>query len=87
MHLHLPVDDMTAPSEAVVSSALAFIDNNLQVARPVAVHCAAGYGRTGTILACYLVHRTQDGAQNRRGYVLEDSGDQRVVLSILWLHI
>ncbi|CAA9562371.1 MAG: hypothetical protein AVDCRST_MAG18-1195 [uncultured Thermomicrobiales bacterium] len=52
---HLPVADFTAPTLAQVATAIATIDDFRSRGLPVAVHCAAGLGRTGTILACHLV--------------------------------
>lgn len=51
-YLHLPVADYTAPTLAQLEHACRFID---YVKGPVAVHCFAGIGRTGTVLAAYLV--------------------------------
>lgn len=53
--LHLPVDDFHAPSPEQLARALAFIDAHRAHGRPVAVHCLAGQGRTGTVLAAYLI--------------------------------
>ena len=52
---HIPVVDFTAPTLKQVEQALAMIHFYLGRNMPVAVHCIAGLGRTGTILACYLV--------------------------------
>jgi atypical dual specificity phosphatase len=49
---HFPVVDMTAPSEIDVKRIIEIIDEN---EGPVMIHCAAGIGRTGTVIALYLV--------------------------------
>ncbi len=54
---HLPLADYTAPTIAQVERAMAVIDGYMGRGLPVAVHCAAGLGRTGTMLACYLVRQ------------------------------
>jgi atypical dual specificity phosphatase len=52
---HEPVQDFAPPSRGQIDNMIDFIKESLAAGRPVGVSCGAGLGRTGTILACYLV--------------------------------
>ena len=58
-YAHIPVDDFTAPAVGQILDALEFIDLAHAEYRAVLVHCAAGQGRSATILGTWLV---RDGA-------------------------
>jgi atypical dual specificity phosphatase len=53
--LHIPIVDMSAPTPLQFEHALNFIDEQRGHGRRVAVHCLMGQGRTGSILAAYLI--------------------------------
>ncbi|HEX6561820.1 MAG TPA: dual specificity protein phosphatase 23 [Nitrososphaera sp.] len=59
-YLHLQVDDFAAPEIEDIERAVEFIDAQ---PGPVMVHCAAGKGRTGVILAAYLIKKQGLAAQ------------------------
>jgi len=50
-----PVQDWRAPSQEQIDRIIDFISGAVTNAEAVAVSCGAGYGRTGTVLACYIV--------------------------------
>jgi atypical dual specificity phosphatase len=56
VEIHLPVADFTAPTPEQLDRGVRSAVDAVAEGKTVAVHCGGGLGRTGTLLACYLVH-------------------------------
>ena len=54
-YLHIHSNDMGVPEFEDLIKAVDFIHQRITYNEPEMVHCLAGLGRTGTILACYLI--------------------------------
>lgn len=84
-YLHLPVPDFGVPTLEQVRQFVAFVDRERALGRAVAVHCRAGFGRTGTMIACYLVAAGHEPAQaiaivrSRRPGSIETTDQERFV--------
>jgi atypical dual specificity phosphatase len=59
MSVHIPVEDFDAPTPEQFDLCLSVIDRAHQANMGVHVHCRAGWGRTGTVLAAYFIGRGQ----------------------------
>ncbi len=53
--VHMPIADMHAPTQDMLRIFLEIVRQTNAADRGVAVHCRAGLGRTGTMLAAYLI--------------------------------
>jgi len=92
-YLHVPTQDLGAPDMKKIETAVNFIHERISLGEPVMVHCAAGIGRTGTILACYLIKHQKYSAKEaiekvrkeRPGSIQSDS--QAIAVSLYEKHI
>jgi len=64
MGMHLPVEDMQPPSPEQLEQCLSAVRRAHDKNMGVGIHCGAGLGRTGVVVACYLIANKGLSAKN-----------------------
>ena len=57
------IRDVSTPAVEEMTEILDAIDESLNAGKVVYLHCAAGLGRTGVVVGCYLVRHGMSGAE------------------------
>lgn len=84
-YIHIPIPDFNPPTLQQAEQFVEFTKNQRAEGRQITVHCRGGYGRTGTMLACYLISQgsTADEAiekvRTARPGSIETRGQERFV--------